>query len=95
MVKYLNTNHKNIIVNDKDLFDTLYEAVIARDMPAMADIDSSMYIFCREIAKNNEKVVLSGECSDEIFGGYPWFYKEHLKSAKDFHGLYLKILGKI
>ena len=84
MVKYLNTNHKNIIVNDKDLFDTLYEAVIARDMPAMADIDSSMYIFCREIAKNNEKVVLSGECSDEIFGGYPWFYKEHLKSAKGF-----------
>ena len=84
MVKYLNTSHKNIIVNDKDLFNTLYEAVIARDMPSMADIDSSMYIFCREIAKNNEKVVLSGECSDEIFGGYPWFYKEHLKNAKGF-----------
>ena len=84
MVKYLNTTHKNIIVNDKDLFNTLYEAVIARDMPSMADIDSSMYIFCREIAKNNEKVVLSGECSDEIFGGYPWFYKEHLKNAKGF-----------
>ena len=84
MVKYLNTTHKNIIVNDKDLFNTLYEAVIARDMPSMADIDSSMYIFCREIAKNNEKVVLSGECSDEIFGGYPWFYKEHLKNARGF-----------
>ena len=84
MVKYLNTKHKNIIVNDKDLFDTLYEAVLARDMPSMADIDSSMYIFCKEIANNNEKVVLSGECSDEIFGGYPWFYREHLKKAKGF-----------
>ena len=84
MTKYLNTTHKNIIVSDKDLFDNLYESVIARDMPGMADVDSSMYVFCREITKNNEKVVLSGECSDEIFGGYPWFYKEHLKNTKGF-----------
>lgn len=84
MVKYLNTNHKDVIVTDKDLFNNLYEAVIARDMPGMADIDSSMYVFCKAIADNNEKVVLSGECSDEIFGGYPWFYKEHLKQAKGF-----------
>ena len=84
MTKYLNTTHKNIIISDKDLFDNLYESVIARDMPGMADVDSSMYVFCREITKNNEKVVLSGECSDEIFGGYPWFYKEHLKNTKGF-----------
>ncbi|MBO5477554.1 MAG: asparagine synthase (glutamine-hydrolyzing) [Clostridia bacterium] len=84
MVKYLNTKHSDIIVTDKDLFSNLYEAVIARDMPGMADIDSSMYVFCKAISDNNEKVVLSGECSDEIFGGYPWFYKEHLKQAKGF-----------
>ena len=84
MTKYLNTTHKNIIVSDKDLFDNLYESVIARDMPGMADVDSSMYVFCREIVKSNEKVILSGECSDEIFGGYPWFYKEHLKNTEGF-----------
>ena len=84
MTKYLNTTHKNIIVSDKDLFNNLYESVIARDMPGMADVDSSMYVFCREIVKNNEKVILSGECSDEIFGGYPWFYKEHLKNTEGF-----------
>lgn len=84
MVKYLDTNHKTIIVDDNSLFNSLYESVIARDMPGMADIDSSMYVFCKEIAKNDEKVILSGECSDEIFGGYPWFYKEHLKKAKGF-----------
>jgi len=50
----------------------------------MADIDSSMFVFCREITNNNEKVVLSGECSDEIFGGYPWFYKDHLKNTDGF-----------
>ena len=84
MTEYLDTNHKNIIVTDTDLFNNLYECVIARDMPGMADIDSSMYVFCNAIKNNNEQVVLSGECSDEIFGGYPWYYKEHLKQAKGF-----------
>ena len=84
MVKYLNTKHTDVIVNDTSLFNRLYESVIARDMPGMADIDSSMYLFCKEIAQSNEKVVLSGECSDEIFGGYPWFYREHLKNNKGF-----------
>ena len=84
MTKYLNTKHKNIIVSDKALFDNLYESVIARDMPGMADVDSSMYVFCKEITKSNEKVILSGECSDEIFGGYPWFYREHLKNTEGF-----------
>ncbi len=84
MTKYLNTKHKNIIVSDKALFDNLYESVIARDMPGMADVDSSMYVFCKEITKCNEKVILSGECSDEIFGGYPWFYREHLKNTDGF-----------
>ncbi len=84
MTNYLNVKHKNIIVSDEDLYNNLLECVICRDMPGMADIDSSMYVFCREIKNNNEKVILSGECSDEIFGGYPWFYKEHLKSAPGF-----------
>ena len=44
----------------------------------MADIDSSMLVFCKEIVKHGYNVALSGECSDEIFGGYPWYYKEHL-----------------
>lgn len=84
MVKYLNTNHNDIHIEQKELFDCLYESVIARDMPGMADIDSSMFIFCKKIASTDQKVVLSGECSDEIFGGYPWFYKEHLKNTDGF-----------
>lgn len=84
MNKHVPTNHKNIIIQNNDLFNYLYSAVIARDMPGMADIDTSMLMFCNEISKNNEKIILSGECSDEIFGGYPWYYKENLKSAKGF-----------
>jgi len=41
----------------------------------MADVDSSMLYFCSQVAKSN-KVTLTGECADEIFGGYPWFHKK-------------------
>ena len=78
MLDYLKTNHKEIIIDNKYLFNLLDKSCIARDMPGMADIDASMFAFCKAINENGFKVCLSGECSDEIFGGYPWFYKEHL-----------------
>lgn len=84
MRNFLNTNHKNIIVDNTYLFNVLNDAMFARDMPGMADIDSSMYIFCKKINENGFTVCLSGECSDEIFGGYPWYYKEHLISHNGF-----------
>ncbi len=84
MQEFLNTNHKTIKIENTYLFDLLDESMIARDMPGMADIDSSMFAFCKKINENGFKVCLSGECSDEIFGGYPWFYKEHLASHEGF-----------
>jgi asparagine synthase (glutamine-hydrolysing) len=38
-------------------------------------VDSSYLLFFREVAKT-QTVALSGECSDEIFGGYPWYFRE-------------------
>ena len=49
----------------------------------MADVDSSMLLFCKEI-KKDVKVVLSGECSDEIFAGYPWFFREDALNSNTF-----------
>jgi asparagine synthase (glutamine-hydrolysing) len=83
MKKKFNTIHYYKVISQRELADTLKEAVIARDMPGMADIDSSLYWFSKEI-KNKHTVVLSGECADEIFGGYPWFYKKELLSRKHF-----------
>lgn len=51
----------------------LEEAAAVRDLPGMGDIDASLLLFCKEI-KKNFTVALSGECADEIFGGYPWFH---------------------
>lgn len=73
----LNTNHHNILIDTPQLATALEKAVIAKDLPGMADIDSSLYLFCREI-KKDATVALSGECADEVFGGYPWFYKSNL-----------------
>jgi asparagine synthase (glutamine-hydrolysing) len=75
MSKYIDSNHHNIIVKNDDVAYALKEAVIANDLPGMADIDSSLYLFCKEVRKN-AVVALSGECADEIFGGYPWFTRE-------------------
>ncbi|MEW6574659.1 MAG: asparagine synthase C-terminal domain-containing protein, partial [Bacillota bacterium] len=50
-------------------------AVRAKDLPGMADIDSSLYLFSCVI-KERDIVGLSGEAADEIFGGYPWFRRE-------------------
>lgn len=83
MVERYKTNHKNIILTQKGLIDSLETSLIARDMPGMADIDSSFYLFSNEIAKSH-KVCLSGECADEIFGGYPWFYKKELYEQPHF-----------
>jgi asparagine synthase (glutamine-hydrolysing) len=75
---YLHTNHKTILIDNSYSFDLLRNSLIARDVPGMADIDTSMLAFCDKIRDNGFKVCISGECSDEIFGGYPWFYREHL-----------------
>lgn len=75
MVKNMESDFHAITLNEEQLFDSLYEAMKARDLPGMADIDSSFYLFCKNISEL-EKVVLSGECADEIFGGYPWYYNE-------------------
>lgn len=74
MAEYLKTEHKNIVLDTPALADALDDAVLARDLPGMADVDSSLYLFCREI-KRDFSVALSGECADEIFGGYPWYHK--------------------
>jgi len=69
------TNHKRCVISNEELVNLLEEATICRDLPGMADVDSSLLWFCRQI-KKDFVVSLSGECADEIFGGYPWFHRE-------------------
>jgi asparagine synthase (glutamine-hydrolysing) len=83
MQQYLGTIHHPVYFDTPDLVESLTASVIARDMPGMADVDGSLYLFCREI-KKGATVAVSGEAADEIFGGYPWFHREEALNASTF-----------
>ena len=79
----LETCHHYVRFDTPQIVNALTDAVKAKDLPGMADIESSLWLFCKEV-KKEAVVSLSGECADEIFGGYPWFYREDLLWAKEF-----------
>jgi asparagine synthase (glutamine-hydrolysing) len=83
MVDFLDTNHHKVILDNKDLATALIGAVEANDLPGMADIDSSLLLFCKEVRKK-ATVALSGECADEVFGGYPWYMKPEMYNLTTF-----------
>ncbi|WP_027085367.1 asparagine synthase (glutamine-hydrolyzing) [Cohnella panacarvi] len=83
MIEHLNTVHHPVQFDTPELVDALEAAVLAKDLPGMADIDASLYLFCREI-KKEATVAISGEAADEIFGGYPWFHREEALQAETF-----------
>lgn len=83
MAEYLDTEHHWTVVDTPELVEALEEAVDARGLPGMADVDASLLIFCREIKKHGT-VALSGECADEIFGGYPWYRDKDIRMTDGF-----------
>lgn len=72
VARFLNIKNYKVLLDNEMLCDVLDETLAANDLPGMADIDTSLYLFCSQI-KKYATVALSGECADEIFGGYPWF----------------------
>ncbi len=77
MADTLHTEHHNIMIDPEALCAALLPAVDARGLPGMADVDSSLLLFCAEV-KKYATVCLSGECADELFGGYPWYHREEI-----------------
>lgn len=83
MVNDIHSLHTNIILSQNDIVNALDDATKARDLPGMAEIDSSLLLFCNAI-KNVKSVALSGEGADEILGGYPWYYNEEILWKDEF-----------
>lgn len=81
--EYLGTIHHVVEIDTAELSEALTPATLANDLPGMADVDSSLYLFCRQI-KEKATVALSGESADEIFGGYPWFRNKEALEANTF-----------
>lgn len=83
MAAYLESDHHFLECDNASQIEMLCDSVKAHDLPAMADVDSSMLYFCSQVSKTH-KVTLTGECADEIFGGYPWFHREECFQAQTF-----------
>ncbi len=83
MKDFLGVENYKIELDTPELIDFLEEAMIRRDYPGMADVDSS-YLLLFDKLKFDANTVLSGECSDEIFGGYPWYFKDELMNSGTF-----------
>lgn len=83
MAEYLGSEHHRVVIDTPELVDALYTSTEARDLPGMADVDSSLLLFCKEVRKFST-VALSGECADEIFGGYPWYRDKDIRMTDGF-----------
>ena len=83
MQQALQSNHHWSVLSPDDLIAELENATIARDLPGMADVDFSLLAFCRQI-RQEVKMALSGECADEIFGGYPWYRDPEVRAFDGF-----------
>lgn len=74
-VRAFATQHRTVTLSQQALAAGLGRAVSLRGFPGMADIDTSLMLFSEEIGRF-DRCVVSGECGDEVFGGYPWFRGE-------------------
>lgn len=83
MIAQCGCEHTKLTITQQELAEELIPALTARDLPGMGDVDSALLWLCKQV-KKDRSVIMSGECSDEVFGGYPWFYREELAHLDTF-----------
>lgn len=77
MADRIGSEHHIVTLDNVELADALSLAAVERGLPGMADVDSSLLLFCLAI-REQFTVGLSGECADELFGGYPWYHRDEI-----------------
>ena len=83
MADAIGSDHRNVLLDNLAVADALTDATLARGCPGFTDVDSSLLLFCREV-KKAFTVCLSGECADEVFGGYPWYHRSDILFEETF-----------
>ena len=83
----MGTNHNEVVVNSDNFRDGWSEAIVRRGAPVSETSDIPIFILSK-LASKTVKMVLTGEGSDELLGGYP---KHRAESAV---GLYQSIMPR-
>lgn len=69
VARHLGTEHREVSIGAGEFFDVLPELIWHEDEPITWPSSVSLY-FVSKLAAQHVKVVLTGEGSDELFGGY-------------------------
>jgi asparagine synthase (glutamine-hydrolysing) len=75
---YLGTNHTQIVVSEKQMFEAIPEVIKAIESYDTTSVRASIgnYLLGKYISKNSDaKVIFNGDGSDELFGGYLYMNK--------------------
>ncbi|CAM6020844.1 unnamed protein product [Sphagnum balticum] len=94
---YLKTNHHEFTFTVQDGLDAISDVIYHTETYDVTTIRAStpMFLMTRKIKALGVKMVLSGEGSDEIFGGYLYFHKApskeelHKETLRKIKALYL------
>ncbi len=80
VAKHCGTEHHELVIDPEDLIEELPRLVAFRDAPVCEPSDIAIYRLAKE-AGRTVKMVLTGEGSDELLGGYPKHSAERFTSA--------------
>lgn len=83
VANFLKTVHHEYIFTVQEGLDAIADVIYHLETYDVTTVRAStpMYLLSRKIKANGVKMVLSGEGSDEIFGGYLYFYSAPNKEA--------------
>jgi asparagine synthase (glutamine-hydrolysing) len=95
VAEHIGTVHHEVNFTIEEGLDALRDVIYHIETYDVTTIRAStpMYLLARVIKSMGVKMVLSGEGSDELFGGYLYFHKA--PSAKDFHEETVRKLSKL
>ncbi|MGK5632499.1 asparagine synthase (glutamine-hydrolyzing) [Streptomyces sp. URMC 123] len=88
VAEHLGDAVKHVIVElrNEDVLDPAVRRHVlrAQDLPiSTGDMEHSLYLLCKAL-KERVTVALSGETSDELFGGYTWFHDQEAVELETF-----------
>lgn len=86
VAKHVGAEHINVMLENDDIMnsDTRNATLKCQDLPlSTGDMEYSLYLLCAAV-RNQVTVALSGEASDELFGGYTWFHDPEAVNLNSF-----------